>query len=65
MKEEKKLKSAETPYVVMFQAVSFLASKGGRGSWDAVQACWAFHHGPADIHAPVCDEKGESRECAE
>ncbi|KAK0562704.1 hypothetical protein OC844_002559 [Tilletia horrida] len=41
-------KAAETPYVVLFQAVQHLAAKGGRGNWDKIQECWAFAHGPLD-----------------
>ncbi|KAE8266587.1 hypothetical protein A4X09_0g5760 [Tilletia walkeri] len=41
-------KAAETPYVVLFQAVQHLAAKGGRGNWEKIQECWAFAHGPLD-----------------
>ncbi|CAD6907247.1 unnamed protein product [Tilletia controversa] len=42
------IKAAETPYVVLFQAVQHLAAKGGRGHWEKIQECWAFAHGPLD-----------------
>jgi hypothetical protein len=45
-------KAAETPYVVMFQAVNLLAGDGGGVSGmcgPPVQDCWEFEHPRRDV----------------
>ncbi|KAL0570210.1 hypothetical protein V5O48_011747, partial [Marasmius crinis-equi] len=54
----KELKSLETPYVVMFQAVSILSGDGGGVSGKCgpkIQECWEFEHPRRDV---VLDERG-------
>ncbi|KAF9468127.1 PRMT5-domain-containing protein [Collybia nuda] len=54
----KDLKSLETPYVVMFQAVNILSGEGGGMSGKCgpqVQECWEFEHPRAN---PVLDTRG-------
>ncbi|KAG6865728.1 hypothetical protein C0991_012374 [Blastosporella zonata] len=54
----KDLKSLETPYVVMFQAVNILSGNGGGLSGKCgpqVQECWEFEHPRTD---PVLDSRG-------
>ncbi len=55
----KDVKSLETPYVVMFQAVNILSGDGGgiRGKCGPqVQECWEFEHPRRD---PVLDSRGK------
>lgn len=55
----KDLKSLETPYVVMFQAVNILSGDGGGLSGrcgSQIQECWEFEHPRKD---PVLDARGE------
>lgn len=55
----KDLKSLETPYVVMFQAVNILSGNGGGLSGKCgpqVQECWEFTHPRTD---PVLDDRGK------
>ncbi|KAG6895340.1 hypothetical protein C0992_001762 [Termitomyces sp. T32_za158] len=57
----KDLKSVETPYVVMFQAVNVLSGDGGGVSGKCgpqVQECWEFVHPRVD---PVLDDRGTLR----
>ncbi|MCO5588146.1 hypothetical protein L7F22_042101 [Adiantum nelumboides] len=42
--EDRKVKAAETPYVVLLRAVTYLAGRGGREDWPEVQHCWTFDH---------------------
>jgi protein arginine N-methyltransferase 5 len=58
---DRQTKSAETPYVVLFQAVAHLAASGGRGNWEAVQHTWTFEHGPVENTPTVRDASGEPR----
>ncbi|KAK1224056.1 hypothetical protein PQX77_008386 [Marasmius sp. AFHP31] len=54
----KDLKSLETPYVVMFQAVSILSGDGGGASGKCgpkIQECWEFEHPRRD---GVLNEQG-------
>ncbi|KAI3618068.1 shk1 kinase-binding protein 1 [Moniliophthora roreri] len=54
----KDLKSLETPYVVMFQAVSILSGEGGGVSGQCgpkIQECWEFEHPRKDV---VLNEQG-------
>lgn len=54
----KDLKSLETPYVVMFQAVNILSGDGGGLSGrcgSQIQECWEFEHPRKD---PVLDARG-------
>ncbi|RDB25973.1 Protein arginine N-methyltransferase 5 [Hypsizygus marmoreus] len=54
----KDLKSLETPYVVMFQAVNILSGEGGGLSGKCgpqIQECWEFEHPRRD---PVLDSRG-------
>ncbi|KAG7089782.1 hypothetical protein E1B28_011434 [Marasmius oreades] len=54
----KDLKSLETPYVVMFQAVNVLSGDGGGASsrcGPKVQECWEFEHPRRDV---VLDGRG-------
>ncbi|KAG5638898.1 hypothetical protein H0H81_008958 [Sphagnurus paluster] len=54
----KDLKSLETPYVVMFQAVNILSGEGGGLSGRCgpqIQECWEFEHPRRD---PVLDARG-------
>lgn len=58
----KDLKSMETPYVVMFQAVNILSGEGGGFSGKCgpkIQECWDFEHPRRD---PVLDARGGSVE---
>jgi type II protein arginine methyltransferase len=51
-------KAAETPYVVMFQAVNVLSGDGGGASGRCgpqIQSCWEFEHPRRDI---VLDARG-------
>jgi protein arginine N-methyltransferase 5 len=55
----KSLGAAETPYVVMMQAVNVLAGEGGGVSGrcgERIQQCWVFHHPRADL---LLDATGE------
>ena len=52
-------KAAETPYVVMFQAVNILSGDGGGLSGKCgprIQACWEFEHPRRDV---VLNSQGE------
>jgi protein arginine N-methyltransferase 5 len=54
----KDLKSLETPYVVMFQAVNILSGDGGGLSGNCgpqIQECWEFEHPRIN---PVLDARG-------
>lgn len=51
-------KAAETPYVVLFQNVSLLASRGGRSNSEPVQESWTFEHRPSSLTPLVYDEAG-------
>ena len=54
----KDVKAAETPYVVMFQAINILSGNGGGLSGNCgpkVQECWEFEHPRKDA---VLDERG-------
>ncbi|KAF9266605.1 PRMT5-domain-containing protein [Marasmius fiardii PR-910] len=54
----KDLKSLETPYVVMFQAVNILSGDGGGASGKCgpkIQECWEFEHPRRDV---VLNERG-------
>ncbi|KAG5647401.1 hypothetical protein DXG03_000472 [Asterophora parasitica] len=54
----KDLKSLETPYVVMFQAVNILSAEGGGLSGKCgpqIQECWEFEHPRRD---PVLNARG-------
>lgn len=51
-------KSAETPYVVLFQNVALLAARGGRLNAEQVQESWTFEHRPSAITPLVYDEQG-------
>jgi protein arginine N-methyltransferase 5 len=56
----KDLKSSETPYVVMFQAVNILSGDGGGSSGKCgckIQECWEFEHPRRDA---VLDPRGQS-----
>ncbi|PWZ01107.1 PRMT5-domain-containing protein [Testicularia cyperi] len=51
-------KSAETPYVVLFQNVALLAARGGRHNREQVQESWSFAHQPSAVTALVYDAAG-------
>lgn len=60
----KDVKSLETPYVVMFQAVNILSGEGGgpRGKCGSqVQECWEFEHPRRDA---VLDDRSSSTSSA-
>jgi len=53
-------KAAETPYVVMFQAVNVLSGQGGEDGGrcgSQIQECWEFEHPRRDV---VLDERGKA-----
>jgi protein arginine N-methyltransferase 5 len=53
------MKKAETPYVVMFNAVNILSGQGGEGNTGSrIQECWEFVHPVKNV---VLNERGGDR----